>query len=121
MRVLIVDDEPDILTLIKFALEVEDDIDATYESSGVLASERIRFEEFDLYVLDWMMPPPDGRQLLSQIRSIPRLLSKPVLICTARTGKGAIDEITEAGASRVIEKPFSPLTLAETLRCFGPT
>lgn len=116
MRVLIVDDEADILSLVELALEVEDDIDATYESSGALASERITSEEFDLYVLDWMMPPPDGRQLLSLIRSSPDRQSKPVVICTARTGKEAIDYIKEAGATKVIEKPFSPLSLADILR-----
>ncbi len=116
MKVLIVDDEADILSLIELALEIEDDIDATYESSGAFASDRIISEDFDLYVLDWMMPPPDGRQLLALIRSTPERQSKPVLICTARTGKEAIDEIKEAGATRVIEKPFSPLSLADTLR-----
>ncbi len=123
MRVLVVDDEADILCLVELALEVEEDIDATYENSGSKASERIASEDYDLYVLDWMMPPPDGRQLLAQIRSNPDRSANPVLVCTARTGKEAIDDIMEAGATRVIEKPFSPLSLADTLRdlCSSPS
>lgn len=116
MKILVVDDEADILSLVELALEVEDDIDATYESSGAQASDRIAVEEYDLYVLDWMMPPPDGRQLLAQIRSTPGLASKPVVVCTARTGKEANDEIRSIGATGVIEKPFSPLSFADTLR-----
>ena len=116
IRVLMVDDEADILDLVQIAFEDAPDISARLVGSGAEAQGVLQDEEFDIFVLDWMMPPPDGHALLTMIRARPELATRPVLICTAKTGDAARLDLQHLGATDVIEKPFSPLALPDLLR-----
>lgn len=116
MKILFVDNEKDIVSLVEIALEIEEDIELKTATSGQEALPLIDSGGFDGFVFDLMMPPPDGRNMLAHVRDSVRNRDKPVIMCTARAEANAADELLRAGATKVIAKPFDPLTLAETIR-----
>lgn len=116
MKILFVDNEEDIVSLVEIALEIEEDIELKTATSGQEALPLIDSVAFDGFVFDLMMPPPDGRNMLAHVRASARNRDKPVIMCTARAEANTADELLRAGATKVIAKPFDPLTLAETIR-----
>ena len=116
MKVLFVDDEPDIRELIEIAIITEDDIDAHFAESGIEAVDRIFSERFDIIVLDVMMPPPDGLEVLRLAGEKATNDKSKVVMCTAKTSAEAEEEFRSLGAHYVLHKPFKPLKLADYLR-----
>lgn len=105
--VLLVDDEPDLLELLQYALEKEG-IRVLTARDGADALAIADSEVPDLFVLDIMMPRMDGVELTERIRENARLRLTPILMLTARTEEE--DEIAglEAGADDYLPKPVSP-------------
>ena len=116
MRVLFVDDEDDIRELIEVALSLEEDVDARFAGSGREAMRIIETETFDVIVLDVMMPPPDGLEVLRAARRRADHDDASVVMCTARTSAESEFEFRALGADHVLHKPFKPLQLAAYLR-----
>ena len=114
--VLAVDDEEDILTIIRHNLEQEGHRVLT-APDGDRALEIVKDEHPDVVVLDVMMPGTDGWAVLNQIKAQSEDLSRiPVLMLTARGAdedriRGGIE-----GAIRYLTKPFSPRALCEEVR-----
>lgn len=111
--VLIVDDEPDILMLLRLALEA-----AGYEtveaSDGQEALELIRARHPDVVLLDVMMPGMDGWATLEHLGETgehPR-----VIMVTARTASRDHERAIELGADDFVTKPFEPAELIERMR-----
>ncbi len=113
--VLIVDDEPDLVELIAYALTAEGFrvLTAADGAEGLAIAEA---ERPDLVVLDIMMPRMDGVELTERLRENAQLRLTPILMLTARSGEG--DEIAglEAGADDYLTKPVSPKRLAMRVR-----
>lgn len=106
-KILIVDDESEIADLIEMYLQNENYIVyKSYTAQGAL--EYIAAEEFDLAILDVMLPGMDGFQLCKEIR---KKYTYPIIMLTARDGE--IDTITglTMGADDYVTKPFKPLAL----------
>ena len=110
--VLAVDDEPDILEIVKVNLEL-DGHDVVLARSGAEALELVRRQPPDLIVLDIMMPGIDGWDVLAQLKGDRDLeaATVPVLVLTARTAdedrvRGGIE-----GAICFLTKPFLPSEL----------
>ncbi|RYH02012.1 response regulator [Salipiger sp. IMCC34102] len=116
MKILFVDNEEDMISLIDIVLETEDDIDLSTANTGQAGIDLIDFEEFDAYLFDLMMPKPDGRDLLAHVRSRPESSTKPVIMCTAKSDESFAEKLLQAGATRVISKPFNALTIADVIR-----
>ncbi|MDO6456199.1 response regulator [Celeribacter halophilus] len=116
MKVLFVDDEADIREMIEIALMVEEDIDATFASGGAEAIEILKAETFDAILLDVMMLPPDGEEVLRTARSLPAHNTTKIVMCTAKTSQETEQELKAMGADRVLHKPFKPVKLAGYLR-----
>lgn len=116
VRVLFVDDEADILELIEIALMTEDDLHLTFAPSGIEAITHIEKEKFDIIMLDVMMPPPNGMEVLRYARSMADLNGSIIVMCTARTSPEAEQEMRTFGANYILHKPFKPLSLASYLR-----
>jgi DNA-binding response OmpR family regulator len=116
MKILFVDDEADIRELIEVALITEDDIEAHFAGSGAEAVERIFEDRFDIIMLDVMMPPPDGLEVLRLAGERARENGTKIVMCTAKTSVEAEREFRSTGADYVLHKPFKPLKLAEYLR-----
>lgn len=111
-NVLVVDDEPGILRLIKLELEQQGfDVHAASDAEEALrvAAER----RPDIAVLDIMLPGMSGMQLMSKLRETGPL---PVVMLTARDSEPDKVRGLEAGADDYIAKPFSPDELSARLR-----
>ncbi len=104
-RILIVDDEQDILDLLKYNLEAEG-YETVTAADGLQALERAKNTP-DLIVLDVMLPGKDGWEVMRQLRQNPGTQKIPVIFLTAKSSE--IDEVVglELGADDYISKPIS--------------
>lgn len=105
-RVLIVDDEPRMRSLL--ALHLKQSFDVETASSGEEALRRIQSERFDAVVLDILMPGLDGREVCRRIRGSSAV---PVLMLTALAGVEEKLEAFDRGADDYLTKPFDPREL----------
>ncbi|HVF75881.1 MAG TPA: response regulator [Acidimicrobiales bacterium] len=107
-RVLIVDDEPDILLMLRVNLEA-DGFETALAADGETALQRVTEERFDLMLLDVMMPVMDGWGVLDGLAA----LSSPprVIVVTAKSSERDVVRAIEAGAVDYLTKPFSPAEL----------
>ena len=115
IKLLHVDDNDDILEIVKMAFEISGDIEVIQCISGHDAL-RVANEFIpDLFLLDVMMPGMSGPQTLEKLREIPSLENVPVIFMTARVS--TIDQdFFGLGVIDVISKPFDPLTLSARIK-----
>lgn len=113
-RLLVIDDNPDILKLMKLLLEEEYDLD--FASSGEEGLRRMREGMPDLAISDVMMPGMDGHAFCRKVKEDPGLKHIPVMLVTARTGAEMLAEGIEAGADDYIAKPFDSTELKARVR-----
>lgn len=104
-KVLIVDDEPSIVTLLTFNLE-KDGYQVTSASDGLEGYELALTQPFDFLILDVMLPNLDGIEITRKLRQ--EKIETPILVLTAKDDP--IDRILglEIGADDYLTKPFSP-------------
>lgn len=103
-KVLVVDDEERIRKLVILYLEA-DDYEITEANNGDDALELALNEDFDLIILDVMMPGKDGFEVTRELRMHK---STPILLLTAKGEENDVLEGFEAGADDYVKKPFSP-------------
>jgi DNA-binding response OmpR family regulator len=116
-RILVVDDDENILNLEKTILE-QKGFDVTGADGGAEALKLLAEKDFDLVLLDVMMPEVDGFTVCRKIKEDPRLKDIPVIFLTARGGGEALAEGFESGAVMYINKPFTAnklLTIVNTM------
>ena len=113
-RVLVVDDEPDVLLLCRVNLEFEG-YEVVEASDGVEALERVREHRPNLVLLDVMMPRKDGWQVLAELKEDEDLRAIPVVMLTAKVQEQDRIRGWSTGAAEYITKPFSPLSLSQVL------
>jgi len=114
-KVLVVDDEPDVLLLCRVNLEFEG-YDVIEAADGEEALEKIREERPDVVLLDVMMPKMDGWQVLQAVKTDDELSSTPVVMLTAKVQDQDQIRGWSEGAADYITKPFSPLALSQVLQ-----
>ena len=114
-RILVVDDESDILELIQYNLSK-----AQYDVAGVESGEEalahIRTTLPDLIVLDLMLPGVGGLELCKALKRDQRTAAIPIVILTARGEEADIVAGLELGADDYLTKPFSPRVLLARIR-----
>lgn len=112
-RILFVEDDPDIQTVAKMALEAIGGFTVLACGSGSEALTRL--DEFapDLVLLDVMMPGMDGPATLAALRQSQTGRELPVVFMTARVQAQEVAAYREMGAEDVIAKPFDPMMLSE--------
>jgi DNA-binding response OmpR family regulator len=110
-RILIVDDDPDIRTLV--AVTLGDSHTILEAADGVEALYLARKEAFDLVLLDVMMPRMDGFEACRQLKGDPLTMNTPVILLTARGTREDLEMGREAGADDYFVKPFSPTALLD--------
>lgn len=115
-RILYVEDEPDIQTVAKMALEALGGFTVHVCSSGTQAVDEAAGFQPDLILLDVMMPGMDGPTTMTQLRAMPLLQGVPVIFMTAKVQPHEVAQYKALGALDVIAKPFDPMTLSETVR-----
>jgi len=114
-KVLLIEDEPNIIEAIRFLL-TRDGWDVQTHSDGTDAVEVIRAGAPDLVILDVMLPGKSGMDILRDLRDLEELANLPVLMLTAR-GQARDRELAEkAGVSRFMTKPFSNTEVLSAVR-----
>jgi two-component system alkaline phosphatase synthesis response regulator PhoP len=114
VRVLIIDDEPDVLLLCRVNLEFAGH-QVLEASSGERGLELATSERPDLIVLDVMLPERDGIAVLEELVDTPETRDTPVVLLTAKAQRSDQLRGWRAGAADYVTKPFSPLALTDTL------
>jgi CheY-like chemotaxis protein len=120
VRVLYVDDEPDIRDVVEISLGLDPAFAVRSFGSGTDAIAATAEWTPDLILLDVVMPGMDGPTTLARLRDRPRTAKVPVVFVTARAQAGEIDKLHSLGAAGVISKPFDPMTLPAVLRRYAP-
>ena len=116
-RILVVDDDENILSLERTILE-QKGFDVTTAAGGAEALQVLGERTFDLVLLDVMMPEIDGFTVCRRIKEDPRTRELPVIFLTAKGGGEALAEGFESGAVMYINKPFTAnklLTIVNTM------
>lgn len=116
IRVLYVDDDHDMRTIVKISLEGQDDILLATAASGHEALDMLGTFAPHLILLDVMMPDMDGPTTLRHLRHVPGCATLPVVFITAKAQPAEIRQLLDSGAMAVISKPFQPGRLAEQIR-----
>jgi DNA-binding response OmpR family regulator len=113
--VLVADDDPDILALVRFRLE-RDGYEVLSAPDGETALDLALARTPDLAVLDVMMPHLDGYELTRRLREHGPTTGIPIILLTARVQEPDLERGFEAGADDYVTKPFSPQALGERVQ-----
>ena len=113
--VLVADDDPDILALVRFRLE-RDGYEVLSAPDGETALDLAMARTPDLAVLDVMMPRLDGYELTRRLREHGPTTTIPIILLTARVQEPDLERGFEAGADDYVTKPFSPQALGERVQ-----
>jgi two-component system phosphate regulon response regulator PhoB len=114
-RVLIVEDEAALVTMLRYNLEKEG-FEVSEAGDGEEALAQISERKPDAILLDWMLPLVSGIEVCRQIRRAPATRSLPVIMLTARGEEGDRVRGLNSGADDYIVKPFSPVELVARLK-----
>ena len=117
--ILIVDDEPPILDLVRFTLE-DADVRIVEASDGAEALLVARREKPDLILLDLQMPKLTGLEVCRQLRRDAAFSRTPIVMLTAASQEADRARGREAGADEYLTKPFSPLALLALVEALVP-
>ena len=111
-KILVVDDEPHIVRIIKLSLEK-----AGYQvisaNSGEEGIEKVKNERPELIILDVMMPSMDGFAVCQHIRKLDSFGKVPILFLTARGQSDDLEYARSIGANDLMTKPFGPRQLID--------
>ncbi len=113
--VLVADDDPDILALVRFRLE-RDGYEVLSALDGEMALDLALARTPDLAVLDVMMPRLDGYEVTRRLREHGPTTTIPIILLTARVQEPDLERGFEAGADDYVTKPFSPQALGERVQ-----
>lgn len=114
-RVLIVDDEASLRTLVRVNLEI-DGIEVSEAVDGNEAMSMLRQAPPDLVLLDLMMPGKDGIEVLEDVAADPELRNIPVILLTAKGEQEDLERGAILGARGHITKPFDPEQMVRTVK-----
>ena len=114
-KILLVDDEPDILEIISYNLE-SNGFEVFTASNGVKALKKAKVILPDLIILDVMMPEMDGIETCEEIRKMPELKNTIVTFLTARSEDYSQLAGFDAGADDYINKPIKPRLLVSKVK-----
>jgi two-component system alkaline phosphatase synthesis response regulator PhoP len=114
-HILVVDDEEDILELVRYNLQREG-YRVLCSKSGEEALDLARSEQPDLIVLDLMLPGMDGLEVTKALKSGDQTKDIPIVMLTAKGEEPDIVAGLELGADDYVTKPFSPRILAARVR-----
>lgn len=114
-RILIADDEPDILEISRIALEVVGGFEVSVCSSGKMLLEQLPGFGPDLIIVDVLMPDMTGPEVFEEIRRQPQFNEVPVIYLTGVIQEEELEDLRQTGVADIILKPFDPMTLADRI------
>lgn len=113
MKILVVEDNPSVSSMLELFFQKEQ-ILGDFAADGLAGFEKYKKGNYDLLILDWMLPGMDGIELCRKIRE--QGDSVPIIMLTAKDSES--DQVIgfEMGADDYVTKPFSPLTLMARIK-----
>ncbi|AJE47729.1 response regulator transcription factor [Celeribacter indicus] len=114
-RVLLIEDEPNIIEAIRFILSRDGWVVETH-SDGASAVEAVGRKKPDVIILDVMLPNRSGFDILRELRAMEEHAGLPVMMLTARGQKKDREMAEAAGVSAFMTKPFSNAEMLEAVR-----
>lgn len=115
-RVLVADDDPSIICLVKAIIEREGFTAVITRDGGETLRLLQHDADFDLVIFDMVMPHIEGPELVRYMQTEKRLKGIPVMIMTAEESPKLASESYDAGAVVFIPKPFSPTQVQSLMR-----
>lgn len=116
-KILVVDDEPDVVEMIVLALTGEG-FEVVQAYDGLSALDMVESEQPDLVLLDIMMPMMSGYQVCEQLKANPLTKDIPIVCLTSASAPDVHAKSIQLGAVGLMEKPFLPSELADQVRRF---
>lgn len=114
-KILLVEDEQDILHLVKHYLEKES-FRTVVAMTGLEALKKVAEDKPDLVILDLMLPEMDGLEICKRLRSDSNTAMLPIVMLTAKAEESDTIVGLELGADDYVTKPFSPKTLVARVK-----
>lgn len=112
-KILLIDDEPEVLRATKMVLQL-DGHEVELQSTSHNAVDRILKGDFDLAIVDLMMPIVSGEDVLAQVkRALPQF---PIILLSGSADMFSYDRLVKLGAFTLMDKPFDPQRLLEVVR-----
>ena len=112
-RILVCDDDPSVRQLLEVTLSFDHDV--ALAEDGQQALDALAADDFDVLVLDVMMPVKDGMTTLRELRADPATSALPVIMLTAKAQDRDVSAGIAAGANAYMTKPFDPLELEQLI------
>lgn len=113
-KVLVVDDEPNVLRSLVQYLTIED-FEVETASNGIEALEKVDSFSPELILLDVMMPGMDGFEVLDKVKEKPGHKDTPIIMLTAKDQSSDVLKGYQSGATSYLVKPFNLDELVETI------
>lgn len=113
-KILLVDDEPDLVELLKARLEVNNYAVIT-ANSGTVCLQKARTENIDVILLDLVMPDMDGYETCRRLKEMAEVKNVPIILFTAFYASNVKEKTKKLGAFDYIVKPFEPKQLLERI------
>jgi two-component system, OmpR family, alkaline phosphatase synthesis response regulator PhoP len=114
-RILIIDDEETIQTVVQFGIKMAAGWEVVTASSGQEGIQAAQSEQPDVILLDVMMPDMDGIATFKELQSYSKTAQIPVIFLTAKAQTAQMRQFHDLGVSGVITKPFNSLNLPEQI------
>jgi DNA-binding response OmpR family regulator len=114
-RILIIDDEETIQTVVQFGIKMAAGWEVFTASSGFEGIQTAQAEKPDVILLDVMMPDMDGIATFKKLQSHSETEQIPVILLTAKAQTAEKRQFNDLGVSGVITKPFNSLDLPEQI------
>lgn len=115
VRILLVDDEPDIVMLARGMLEKEG-FEVTEAYNGEECLSKLKDEEFDMILLDVMMPGDNGWEVCEKIKANEKTKDTPVVMFTVRSEAESVKKGKEYGVAAQVDKPYNSIELVDTVK-----
>jgi len=113
-RILVVDDDPNMIKLIQFYL-LKDDYEITTCTKGQDALSILKSNQFEVILIDILMPEMDGYTLLKRMKEELNIAT-PIVVVTAHSASDNLMKMIDDGAYDILQKPFTTNRLKLTLR-----
>jgi PleD family two-component response regulator len=115
IKILVVDDDPQIRRLIKVTLQSKFNFEILEAENGLAALQKIETEKPFLVMLDIMMPELNGIELIEKLKANEETKDVPIIICSAVNDRNKVIELFNKGVADYIVKPINPIILSNKI------